>query len=59
MKIIKKNRQLITGLSTEQSKTIKESLTYDNPSYISAKKYSKSKYISIPPYINFYSTKKY
>ena len=29
--------------------------TYDNPSYKNAKRYSRSKYISIPPYLTYYS----
>lgn len=54
MKIIKTNRQAIYGLTSEQRNIIKDSLTYDNPAYKQAKRYSRSKYISIPPYLKCY-----
>lgn len=55
MKIVKSNRQHIYGLTTEQRDKIKEALTFNNPAYANAKRYSKSKYIAIPPYLTYYS----
>ena len=55
MQIIKSNDQVLIGLTSEQRDLIKETLTYDNPAYKSAKRYSRSKYISIPPYLTYYS----
>ena len=55
MHIVKTNRQNIFGLTSEQRDLIKESLTFDNPAYKSAKRYSKSRYISIPPYLTYYT----
>lgn len=55
MKIIKSNRQHIYGLTTEQRNNIKEALTFDNPAYKSAKRYSRGRYISIPPYLTYYN----
>ena len=34
---------------------IKEKLTFDNPAYKNAKRYGRSRYISIPPYLTYYS----
>lgn len=55
MHIEKSNRQVIFGLTNEQRDLIKEKLTFENPAYKSAKKYSRSRYISIPPYLTYYS----
>lgn len=55
MHIEKSNRQVIYGLTSEQINLIKEKLTFDNPAYKSAKKYSRSRYISIPPYLTYYN----
>lgn len=57
MKIIKNSKQEIYGLTYEQRDTIKEALTFDNPAYKNAKRYSKYRYISIPPYLTYYSEK--
>ncbi len=54
MKIVKTNRQDIYGLTSEQRNKVKETLTYDNPKYKQAKKYGRSRYISIPPYLTYY-----
>lgn len=54
MKIVKNSRQDIYGLTSEQREVIKDTLTYENPKYASAKRYSRSKYISIPPYLTYY-----
>lgn len=54
MKITKTNRQVLEDLSGEQRDLIKEHLTFDNPAYKQAKRYSRSKYISIPPYLTCY-----
>ena len=55
MIIHKKNRQELYNLTQEQRETLKEYLTRDNPSYISAKRYGKCKYTKIPPYLTYYS----
>ena len=55
MNIIRTSRQEIYGLTTEQREKLKESLTFDNPAYKNAKRYGRSKYISIPPYLTYYS----
>ena len=54
MHIVKTNRQDVFGLSFEQKDKLKDSLTFSNPAYLSAKRYSRSKYISIPPYLTYY-----
>lgn len=54
MKIVKTNRQDVSELTSEQIALIKESLTFDNPAYKQAKRYGRSKYISIPPYLTYY-----
>ena len=58
MKVIKSNRQLVSGLSDSQVEKIKTSLTFDNPAYLSAKRYSRCKYITIPPYLNYFKDTK-
>lgn len=55
MHIEVKNRQNIYGLTNEQKDLIKEKLTFNNPAYVSAKRYSRSRYISIPPYLTYYN----
>lgn len=53
---IKKNsQQELYGLTQEQRSEIKSALTYDNPAYKNAKRYSRSRYISIPPYLTYYN----
>lgn len=54
MQIVRTNKQFITGLDQEQRDKIKDTLTFDNPAYKSAKRYSRSRYISIPPYLTYY-----
>lgn len=44
------------GLSKEQLEVVKDHLTFDNPAYKNAKRYSKNRYITIPPYLTYYST---
>lgn len=58
MKIKKFNRLFLQGLNSEQSEKIKESLTYDNPKYLQAKRFSGYKNIRIPPYITYYTEEK-
>lgn len=48
------NKQLISGLTDKQISLVKSSLTFDNPAYFAAKRYSKNRYITIPPYLEFY-----
>lgn len=55
MKITKTNRQVLEDLTSEQRDKVKEALTFDNPAYKQAKRYSKARYISIPPYLTCYS----
>ena len=57
MNIVRTNRQDIYGLSSDQRDKIKDALTFDNPAYKQAKRYGRSKYISIPPYLTYYSEK--
>lgn len=54
MNIIKTNRQILQGLTREQRDKIKDALTFDNPAYMQAKRYGRSKYTSIPPYLTYY-----
>ena len=53
----KSNCQRVFGLTQEQRDLVKDRLTFDNPAYKSAKRYSRYKYISIPPYITYYKEK--
>lgn len=46
--------QLIEDATTEQVSRLKDALTFDNPKYLAAKKYSRNRYITIPPYLHFY-----
>ena len=54
MQITVSNNQCIEGLNLEQKNKIKDALTFDNPKYKQAKRYGRSKYISIPPYLTYY-----
>lgn len=54
MQIIKSSRQLVLDLNDEQTKKVKSYLTHDNPAYKSAKRYSRNRYITIPPYIQYF-----
>lgn len=58
IEIKKTNKQEIYGLTYDQKERIKESLTFNNPAYMSAKRYGRSKYISIPPYLTYYKDTK-
>lgn len=55
MRIVRTNRQDLYDLTSEQRDKIKDALTFDNPAYRQAKMYGRSKYISIPPYLTYYS----
>lgn len=55
LQIVVDNNQRLYGLTIEQKTAVKEALTYDNPKYKQAKQYGRSKYISIPPYLTYYS----
>lgn len=55
MTVVKSNRQYLYGLNSEQRDKIKEALTFSNPAYANAKRYAKRGYISIPPYLTYYS----
>lgn len=54
MNIVKSNRQYLYDLTGEQRDKIKDLLTFDNPKYKQAKRYGRSKYTSIPPYLTYY-----
>ena len=55
MIIEKSCRQTVYGLNSEQLELLKDKTTFDNPAYKNAKKYSRYKYISIPPYLLYYN----
>ena len=55
--IVKSNNQEIYGLTPEQREQVKDKLTFDNPKYKNAKRYGRSQYISIPPYLTYYGEK--
>ena len=57
MRIVRNNRQDLYELTSEQRDKVKEALTFDNPAYKQAKRYGKSRYISIPPYLTYYEEK--
>lgn len=54
MKIIRTNKQVVTDIPHEGLIKIKDALTFPNPAYASAKRYSRSRYITIPPYLEYY-----
>lgn len=55
LKIVKSNNQRIYGLTPNYAEILKDSLTFDNPAYLKAKKYGRNRYISIPPYLTYYN----
>ena len=55
MLVVKSNEQKIYGLTPEQCSVIKDSLTFDNPDYNKAKKYSRSGYTNKPKYLTYYT----
>ena len=54
MHIVIDNNQLLQGLTEDERTKVKDLLTFDNPKYKQAKKYGRSRYISIPPYLEYY-----
>ena len=52
--VVKEADQCLKGLTSEQENILKDLLTFDNPAYKNAKRYSKNRYITIPPYLTFY-----
>lgn len=56
--IIKQNQQKLLDLTPKQIEKVKEALTFDNPAYKQAKRYSRCKYITIPPYLFYYKEDK-
>lgn len=54
MQVIKDSKQHLFFLTQEQIDKVKEALTFDNPAYKQAKRYGRSKYIGIPPYLTYY-----
>lgn len=59
MQIVKTNQQRLLNLTQEQVDSLKEHLTFDNPAYKQAKRYSRSRYISIPPYLEYYTHRRH
>lgn len=57
LQVVVSNELEITGLDSLQKEKVKEALTFSNPKYESAKKYGRSKYISIPQYLFYYKEK--
>lgn len=57
MKVIITNRQEVIETTQEEKTKIKDYLTYDNPAYKNAKRYSRYRYTSIPPYLTYYEEK--
>jgi len=55
MKVTKTNEQVITDLTLKQTEVLKEYLTFDNPAYKNALRYSRRKYVYIPKYLMYYS----
>lgn len=53
--VVKNSQQDVYGLNQLQREKLKDALTFDNPAYARAKKYGRSHYISIPPYLKYYS----
>lgn len=49
-----RNNRRVYDLTSEQEEVLKEHLTFDNPAYKNAKRYSKNRYITIPPYLYYY-----
>lgn len=50
-----KNNKRLYGLTSEQTEVLKDHLTFDNPAYKNAKRYSKNRYITISPYLYYYT----
>lgn len=57
MKVVLSNHQEVFGLTQDQRSKLKDTLTFDNPAYKNAKRYGRSKFISIPPYLTYYGEK--
>ena len=55
MRVVKTNRQDLYGLTSEQRDIVKEALTFDNPAYKQAKRYSRGRYTTIQPYLTYYN----
>lgn len=53
-----KEKQYCFDLSVEQLGLLKDKLTFDNPAYKAAKRFSKRGFISIPPYLRYYEERK-
>lgn len=54
LKVIKNNEQWVYGLNEEQEETLKEYLTFNNPAYNKALRFSGYSYTNIPPYLTYY-----
>lgn len=45
---------MLYNTTPEERKKLKDKLTFDNPAYKNAKRYGRSRYISIPPFLTYY-----
>ena len=54
LKVIKNNEQWVYGLNEEQEEKLKEHLTFNNPAYSKALRFSGYSYTNIPPYLTYY-----
>lgn len=55
MNIIRHAQQEVSELTQKQRDTLKKRLTFKNPAYQNAKRYGRSKYISIPKTLEYFS----
>lgn len=49
------NRFKVTGLNQDQRDKVKEALTFNNPAYEKARRFSPYKYVAVPPYLTYYN----
>lgn len=57
MKIVLSNHQEVFGLTQDQRSKIKDALTFENPAYKKAKRFGRSRFTTIPPYLVYYGEK--
>lgn len=53
------NEKILTDPTFEEIEEIKKRLTFDNPAYKNALRYSRYSRVSLPPYLTYYSQTKY
>lgn len=59
MRIEVSNNQTVYGLSKSERDKVKENLTFKNPAYLNAKKYSPYGYTSIPQFLEYFEESTY